>query len=406
MELRNFKYLAMNAEGKMVRGRIEALNRNVCIKYLQSKNYEIKNVIEYRNLLTKLNQITIGKVMSTKQLIFFLKQLGSLLNAGIKLISALELLSIQQENRSQRKLYFELFQQINNGISFSKALSKRPKEFPNLLVQMIEVAELSGNLGDMILKMAEYYENQTKITNDIKSALRMPLVYLAAALLISIGMTVFVFPRIIGLFSSFEGAELPGITKFFLNTGTFFANNALLIFSSVFIFVMLIVILNKKVKRFHYAYSVFKLKIPIFGSLIQMNNQILIANSLSQMLSKGVNSVKALQTVRGVLSNVVYKELITKTLAYIEDGKPFSKAFEESKYIDPIMARMISTGERTGNIPTLMENLSNYYNGISDLRVQQLKNSIQPILLIVVYALVAVMILAIMMPMLSLGSQI
>lgn len=406
MELRNFKYLAMNAEGKMVRGRIEALNRNVCIKYLQSKNYDIKNIIEYRNLFTQLNQITFGKVMSTKQLIFFLKQLGSLLNAGVKLISALELLSIQQENRSQRKLYFELFQQINNGLSFSKALSKRPKEFPNLLVQMVEVAELSGNLGDMILKMAEYYERQTKITNDIKSALRMPLVYLVAAILISIGMTVFVFPKIIGLFATFEGAELPGITRFFLNSGAFLSQHGIFMFSVLFMIIFIIFTLNKKVGRFRYAFSVFKLNIPIFGSLIQMNNQILIANSLSQMLSKGVNSVKALQTVRGVLSNVVYKDLITKTLAYIEDGKPFSKAFEESKFIDPIMARMISTGERTGNIPTLMENLSNYYNGVSDLRVQQLKNSIQPVLLIIVYALVAVMILAIMMPMLSLGSQI
>ena len=137
-----------------------------------------------------------------------------------------------------------------------------------------------------------------------------------------------------------------------------------------------------------------------------MNNQILIANSLSQMLSNGVNSIKALQTTRGILTNVIYKELILKTLKYIEDGKPFAKAFEESNYIDPIMARMISTGEKTGNIPKLMENLSAYYNGVSEMRIQQLKNSIQPILLLVVYAIVGILILAIMLPMLSLGSQI
>jgi len=406
MELRNYKYIATNAEGKSIHGKIEALNRNVVVKYLQSKNYVIKNITEYRSILGKLDQITFGSQLSTKNLIFFLKQLGSLLNAGVKLISALELLSLQQENRVQRKLYFELYQQINNGLTFSKALSKRPKEFPNLLVQMVEIGEISGELGPTVIKMAEYYEHQMKLTTEIKAALRMPLIYLAAALLISAGMLIFVFPNITGLFASFEGAELPGITQMFLNVGVFMKEYALMIFGGLIVLSGIFIYIDRKVPKFHRFLTLLGLKIPIFGSLIQMNNQILIANSLSQMLSNGVNSIKALQTTRGIITNVIYKELILKTLKYIEDGKPFAKAFEESNFIDPIMARMISTGEKTGNIPKLMENLSAYYNGVSEMRIQQLKNSIQPILLLVVYAIVGILILAIMLPMLSLGSQI
>lgn len=406
MELRNFKYLATNADGKTIRGNIEALNRSVVVKYLQSKNYTIQNIKEYNNLLTKLDRISFGRLLNQKQLIFFLKQLGSLLNAGIKLISALELLSLQQENRNQRKVYFELFQQINNGLSFSKALSKRPKDFPSLLVQMIEVGEISGELGITVEKMAEYYETQLKVQTEIKGALRMPIIYLSAAIIISIGMLLFVFPNITGLFQSFEGAQLPGITLMFLNVGEFLKSYALIIFGSIFGLVLLTITLNKYVPQVHRALTLFTLNIPIFGSLIQMNNQIMIANALAQMLSNGVNSLKALQTVKNILSNEIYRELLAKTMKYIEDGKPFSRAFEESNYIDPIMARMMSTGEKTGNIPKLMENLSTYYNGITELRVQQLKNSIQPILLIVVYAIVGVLIIAIMLPMLTLGSQI
>lgn len=406
MELRNYRFLATNADGKTIKGNIEALNRGVVVKYLQSKNYTIQNIKEYNNLLTKLDKFTFGRLLNQKQLIFFLKQLGSLLNAGIKLISALELLSLQQENRNQRKVYFELYQQINNGLSFSRALSKRPKDFPSLLVQMIEVGELSGELGITVEKMAEYYETQLKVQTEIKGALRMPIIYLSAAIIISIGMLLFVFPNITGLFQSFEGAKLPGITLMFLNVGEFLKAYALLIFGSIFILVIIIMLLNKYVTKVHRALTVFTLNIPIFGSLIQMNNQIMIANALAQMLSNGVNSLKALQTVKNILSNVVYRELLAKTMKYIEDGKPFSRAFEESNYIDPIMARMMSTGEKTGNIPKLMENLSTYYNGITELRVQQLKNSIQPILLIIVYAIVGVLIIAIMLPMLTLGSQI
>ncbi len=398
--------MATNADGKQVRGRIEALNRSVCLKYLQTKNYKVSSVKEYKSIISKLDRISFGSSLKSKQLIFFLKQLGSLLKAGVNIVQALELLSLQQDNRVHRKLYFELYQQLYNGFSFSKALSRRPKEFPNLLVQMIEVGELSGNLPDAVIDMANYYEKQIKISNDIKGAIRMPVIYLIATLLIAAGMLIFVFPNITDLFLSFEDAELPGITQFFLDAGNFTANYALFIFGGLAILVLTIWGLNRYVKSVHRAFTVMMLKFPIVGPLLQMNNQIMIANSLSQMLSNGINSLKALQTIRNFIKNTVYRELLTKTINYIEDGKPFSKSFTESPFIDPIMSKMIATGERTGDIPKLMENLAGYYNGVSELKVAQIKNAIQPILLIIVYLMVGVMILAIMMPMLSLGSQI
>ncbi len=406
MELRNYRYVAYNADKKIVRGTVEALNRNVCLKFLQTKNYEIIRLTEYRSLLSKLDQISFGSMLKPKQLVFFLKQLGSLLKAGVKILPALELLSLQQENRLLRKLYFELYQQLYNGYSFSRALNQRPKEFPNLLCQMIEVGEVSGDLPDTILRMSVYYENQMKIISKIKSAVRMPVVYLLLALIISAGMLIFVFPNITDLYASFEGAELPAVTQFFLNAGEFTKNYAVPIFFTVFLVTITIYLLNRYVPKVHYGLTALMLKAPIFGQLLQMNNQILIANSLSQMMGRGINSIHALNTTRNVIKNVIYKDLMTKTLLYIEDGKPFSKSFEESPYIDAIMGKMIATGERSGDIPKLMENLSTYYNGVADLRVEQIRGAIQPILLIVVYGIVGLMILALMMPMLSLGSQI
>ncbi len=406
MQLKNFKYVCINAEGKMIKGKMEAISKSVCIKYLQTKNYKVKEIKEYKNIITKLEQITFGRLLKTKKLVFFLKQLGSLINSGVKLLPALELLSLQQDNKNIRKLYFELYQQVYNGNLLSKAMMKRPKEFPNLLIQMVRVGELSGELAQTILKMAGYYESQMKLTSEIKSATRMPLVYLSAAIIISIGMLLFVFPNITGLFQSFGDAELPGITQFFLDTGTFFQNYILLILGIISVVTITFILLYKKSEQFHFMIQLGLLKLPIFGSLIQMNNQILIANSLSQMLSNGIHSMEALKTTKDIIEHDVYKRLIAKTIDYLQDGRPFSKSFEESPYIDPIMAKMIATGEKTGDIPRLMSNLSEYYNGISELRVQQIKNSIQPILLIIVYAIVGVMILAIMLPMLTLGTQI
>ena len=406
MELRNYKYIAKDNDGKVVKGKIEALNRSVAIKFIQTKNLEIVQMTEYKSIIAKLNSISIGKLINMKQIIFFLKQLGSLLKAGVKLLPALELLSIQQENKILRKLFFELYQNVYNGFSFSKALSNRPKEFPNLLVMMIEVGEVSGDLANTVIRMADYYSNQMKMSSKISGAIRGPMIYLAAALLIAVGMLLFVFPNITGLFSAFGDAKVPGITQAFLDAGDFMIAYSIPLFSSIFAFVLTIILLNKYVEKFHYGLSKVILKTPVFGQLIQMNNQVLIANALAQMMGSGINSLYALKTTRQVVSNVIFKELLTKTIDYVEDGLPFSKAFEESDYIDPIMARMIATGEKSGDIPKLMENLATYYNGVTELRVDQLKNAIQPILLLIVYALVGTMIMALMLPMLSLGGQI
>ena len=303
MQLKNFKYVCINPEGKTVKGKMEAISKSICIKYLQTKNYKVKEIKEYRNIITQLEQITFGRLIKTKQLVFFLKQLGSLIHSGVKLLSALELLSLQQDNRNIRKLYFELYQEVYNGNLLSKAMSRRPKEFPNLLIQMIRVGELSGELSETILSMADYYEKQIKLSSDIKSATRMPLIYLGAAIVISIGMLLFVFPNITGLFASFGDAELPAITQFFLDTGTFFQNYALVIFGTITILVILFVLLYHKNDKFHYVVKLGLLRMPIFGKLIQMNNQILIANSLSQMLSNGIHSMEALKTTKDILEH-------------------------------------------------------------------------------------------------------
>ena len=152
--------------------------------------------------------------------------------------------------------------------------------------------------------------------------------------------------------------------------------------------------------------NIIVLKSPIFGQLVEIYNQIIIANSLAQMMANGVNTLLALKTIKELLKNDIYKEILQKTTDYIQDGQPFSKAFQESEFIDPVMSKMISTGETIGDIPNLMMNLAEYYNDISEMKVEKLKNAIQPILLVIVYSIVGLLLIAIMLPMLSLGEQI
>ncbi|XMB73028.1 type II secretion system F family protein [Mycoplasmatota bacterium WC30] len=406
MKLHKFKYEAINPDGKLVKGTFETINRYTCLKYLESKNLKVKALEDVSNIFTRLNQIVLDSALPKKQLILFLKQLGALLKADIDIMSALELLALQQKNKHRRRLFFEINQNINNGFTFSDSLALYQKEFPKMLVQMIEIGEISGKLAETILKMADYYEKQLKLTSSIKTTIRMPLIYLGVTLLIAVGMVLFVFPSITTLFASLGNAQLPGVTVFFLNASDFFAEYGLIVLAGIVSLALILYLLNRYIPDAHKQFTAFFLKIPIFGQLIQISNQIVIANSLAQMMSSGINSLLAVSTIKELLNNVIYKDVLGKTVDYIKDGQAFSKSFQESDYIDRVMAKMISTGELVGDIPNFMVNLAEYYNDMSEIRIEKIKNALQPILLVIVYAIVGLLLLAIMLPMLSLGEQI
>lgn len=406
MKLHTYKYIAKTKEGKIIKGHIEAISYAFCVKYLQSKNYLIEKVTEHNSLLIRLGQITFGKVISGKQLIFFLKQLGALLSSNINLLDSLELLSLQQENHLIRRLYFEIYLDVYNGFSFSHALGKHDKDFPLLLVRMVEVGEISGTLGESILSMAVFFEKQIKMVSQIKGTIRMPLIYFLATLVIAVGMMIFVFPNMEDLFASFGDAKLPGVTQFLIDAGKYLQLNILMILLITIGAISAFYLAFKYIKKFHFIMTRLFIKIPIFGSLIKTYNQILISNALGQMIKNGINSLQALKTTSTLIKNDVYHELIEQTISYIEDGLPFSKSFMESNYIDPIMSHMIVTGERTGNLPVFLENMAIYYDEVSDLKIQKIRASLQPILLLFVYAMVGALLLALILPMLSLGTQI
>ncbi len=406
MKLHTYKYTAKTKDGKVIKGHLEAISYAFCVKYLQSRNYVIDKVSEHNNVFVKLGQITFGKVLSGKQLIFFLKQLGALLTSNINLLDSLELLSLQQENHLIRRLYFEVYLDVYNGYTFSYALGKHTNDFPLLLVRMVEVGEISGKLASSILEMAKFFEKQFKMVSSIKGTVRMPIIYFLATIAIAIGMMVFVFPNMEDLFASFGNAQLPGITQILIDTGTYLSEN-ILSFALILIgFILAFYLALKFIKSFHLLMTKFSIKIPIFGSLISTYNQILIANSLGQMIKNGINSLQALKTTSTLIKNDVYHAVIVETIKNVEDGLPFSKSFVESNYIDPIMSHMIITGEKSGNLPVFLENMSIYYNEVSDLKIEKIKGALQPILLLFVYAIVGALLLALIMPMLSLGTQI
>lgn len=403
--MRSYKYICIDSQGKRVKGSMDATNKGVCLRFLEGKRMEVLSCVEYSNIFTKFNQINFGSTINEKQLLFFLKQLGSLLTSGIKLIDALELLALQQENKSVRRVLFILHQEVYNGNKMSEVMKMYPNDFPPFLVSMVEVGEMTGELGTVIKQTSDYLENQSALQKQIKSAIMSPVRYLLLAVGVTVAMLLFVFPSIQSTFDSM-GAKLPGVTKFFLKLQEIIMKHGAVVLAVIAAVIVLYIIAYKLSEKFRIFMAKFLLKMPLIGTLIKMQNQIAISNSLAQLMSRGVTATDSLDVTKRVTKNPIYNQILKDAYDNVVDGKPFSKAFEESQFIDPTMARMIATGEKTSEIPKLLTNLSTYYNEVSGTQVAVIKGTLQPILMLFVYGIVAALMMAIMLPQLQLGMNI
>ena len=404
--MKSYRYDAIDANGKRIKGTTEGTNKVMVTRYLESRNLSVMKVEEYSNIFTKLSNISFGQTINAEQLNFYLKQLGSLLTAGVKLVEALEILATQQTNKAIRKIYFIIQQEVYNGNKLSSSFELFPNDFPPLLIAMTEAGEATGDLGATIARAAEYFNSQGKLNKKIKKAVTGPLTYLIGALGVAIAMVIFVFPTFVNMFSEFGSNDMPIFTKIYLVFYDFLMAYGLILAAVIIVVVITFIILKKKSTGFSDAVDMFVLKVPGFGKLIQLNNQILIANTLSQLMGRGVGALPALKVVRKVVQNRIFIKIIDDAIANVEGGKGFAKSFEESSFIDPIMARMISTGEKTSEIPKLLNNLTIYYNEVADVKVAQVEKTIKPVLMLFVYAVVMSLLLAIMMPQLSLASGV
>ena len=407
--MKNFKYTAVNEKGKTVKCTAQGTNRTMVERYLAMQNMSVVSVEEHNTLLTRMQNFSVGASFKPQVLSFYLKQLGALLGAGQKLIDCLEMLAAQQKGASVKRICFILYQEVYNGSKLSKAFELFPDDFPPVVVAMTEAGEATGELSDVLLRTVEYMDNQRRLNGSIKKAIRKPVLYLVGSLAVAVFMTLTVFPQFMALFDGMGdgNVKMPIFTQIFIEflaflkcpwgwgTGIF-----------IVVLVILYIVFNKTSAKFRRQKTLIFLKVPGFGKLIQMNQQIIVAATLSQLMGRGVNANEALEVTQKVTTNPIFQELLAEAHTNVVQGKGFAKAFSESEFIDPIMKRMIETGEKTSQIPELLASLNGYFNEVADVKVKQITATIQPVVMLFVYAIVMCLLMAIMLPQLQLATAV
>ncbi len=399
-----YKWEGMTRQGVMKKGEREAPNQAAVVTWLRQQQVRPRKITEK----TKKAALTIpgfGGGVQSKDIVVFARQFATMIDAGLPLVQCLEILASQQESRVFKKVLYAVKAEVEGGSTFADALSKHPKVFDDLFVNLVAAGEVGGILDTIFLRLAGYLEKAMKLKKKVKGAMVYPTSILFVASCVVAVLLGWVIPIFENMFREFGNAELPGPTVFVINLSRGFKN--------WFPFIVLgIVIL---IFGFKYIYSTPKgrvtidsifLKLPIFGDLIRKVAVARFSRTLATMITSGVPILDALNIVARTAGNRVVENAIMETRASISEGKTMAEPLEESGVFPSMVCQMISVGEATGAMDAMLNKIADFYDDEVDASVGALTALMEPMMMVFLGVVIGGLVMAMYLPVFKLAGAI
>jgi general secretion pathway protein F len=399
-----YHYIAVAAGGKKAKGTITAESAYAARKQLRVRDIHPTNVTEIKGREQGGRLFFFIRKSSKSQLIDFTKQMATLLNSGIKLTEALSVLILQTSDTRFKNTLTDIRDRVVTGESLTDALKDYSDYFDVIYVSMVRVGEVTGSLGANFAAIAAFMEKRQKVESKIITAMIYPAILLTFALGVVIFLTTAVVP-IIGKQIQNTGQELPLITQILMDISY--------VFTSWWVFLLIggLAFIIWAVKRFvatekgAYLRDRLLLALPSFGPLIKQRVVSRFASTLSTLLGSGLPMAEALRVVSEVTGNILMRNAIKQSRDRILAGADIATPLRDSGVIDPAIAHMVSVGEKSGELETMLKNISENLEAHTDVVIERLSAAIEPIIIISVAGLVGVIALAMVLPILKLSAQ-
>lgn len=397
-----FAYTALDSEEKLVKGVLSANSERRALANLKAKKMKVL-VLKKKTFASFFQHIVFGRV-SDVDLLFFVKHLNIMLKAGISLFESIEMLVGQSSGKLKVRLKTVLAE-VSAGSKLSDSLKKYPKDFPELVVELIRTGELSGTLEMNLAYIAGFIRKDIDLKKKVKSAMMYPTLILVAVLGLIMAIGLFVLPKIIPLFGSLN-VELPLSTQILLWFAEFFKDYGLhtaAILMGLIIFVP--IFLNFKWVRpvSHWMY----LRTPVFGKILVQVNLARFFRVFSTLMEAGVPIDSTLSICKNVMRNHSYKSAISRMKISVERGNSMARSISGNPRLFPVLVdNMMVVGERTGNLAESLIYLGQFYEEEVDEKMKNLSTVLEPILLIVIGSLVAFVAFSIIGPIYTLSGGI
>jgi type IV pilus assembly protein PilC len=397
-----FRYKAIGRDKRVINGFIDAANEATAMEILEEKGMTILNLEEEGRKLNFSVTALFNKI-KTKDVVIFARQFSVLISANVTLVQSLKILIDQVENVNLRKVVAEVAEEIDGGARLSDSLAKRPEVFSNFFVNIVRSGETSGKLDEVLNYLADELEKDYDMMSKIKGAMIYPAFITTGLGGVGIFMMVSVVPKLTAVITE-TGGELPFATKVLIALSSFLTK------TWPFLIVLAVggffgIRYFKKTPVGKMFFDSWLLRLPIFGLLFQRIYLVRFARSLQTLLVGGVNISKALSISSEVVSNEVYKNIIEETIKEVEDGNSITSVFENRKEIPRMVSQMLSIGEKSGRLDSVLGRITNFYTREIDNIIANLMSLMEPIIMVVMGVGVGLMVAAIILPMYKMASS-
>lgn len=395
-------YRAVAADGKAVRGLIDAKDAKEVAYYL--RNHDLTPIKITPVGKTGLARIPFFNKPKLQDLIFFTRQLASMLTAGLTLMQSLEIIKNQMPNPLMLEAIQDIIAGVESGNVFSSTLEKYPNIFPPVYTALIRTSESSGLLDKVLLRLADNLEKQDKLQRTIKGALMYPAIVVGVMILVMVIMLLFVVPQ---LSSLYEGVNLslPLSTKIVLGISALFTKSWYITLTAIIIFIYFFRKWYKS-EPGRLVVDKYLLKAPVFGKLIMQTMMAEFTRTLGLLISSGSLVVNSLNQCSDIVSNTLYKDAILLVSKRVEKGITMGDALEASPLFPPMVVEMVKIGEQTGKLEDSLMRSSEYFEREVDQAVKNLTTLIEPIIIVFLALGVGFLIFSIITPIYGLISSV
>ena len=398
-----YSWEARSRTGSQQKGAMEGANKGVVEAQLKKLGFSAISIKEARGGGFKIPGMGVKKV-ETKEVVIFTRQFATMIDSGLPLVHCLDILSSQQENKTFKEVLFRVKESVESGSTFADALSKHPKVFDQLYVNLVSAGEVGGILDTILNRLAAYIEKAMKLKKQIKGAMVYPATVMSIAVVVVGVILVFVIPTFARMFEEF-GGELPGPTKIVIAMSNFIVRYLVVIIGLIFAAIA-------GFKRYYatksgrYQIDRLALKAPVIGPLIRKVSVAKFTRTLGTMVSSGVPIMDGLEIVAKTAGNKIVEEAIYSVRQAISEGKTIAEPLAECGVFPPMVVQMIAVGEATGAMDTMLNKIADFYDEEVDTAVGAMTAMLEPLLMVFLGTVVGGLVVAMYLPIFKIAGTV
>ena len=398
-----YNYRAVTRDGRNVEGAYEGKDKKEIITKIRNADQMPIEITE-ASQSKDIKDLQLTNKVKTKDIAIFCRQFYTMLNSGVTIVSCLDILRKQTESKKLSKVLNHVYEDVLTGSSFSDSVKRYEDVFPSLLVNMIEAGEVSGNLDNIMDRMATHYEKEYKINNKVKGAMAYPMVLSGLSIIIVVFLLTFIMPTFTGMFED-SGVPLPTPTRILLGISDSL-QNYWYIFIVVIGSLVYATIKYTSTKQGKLLVDSTKLKIPIIKGVTSKIITSRFSRTLSTLMISGVPLIESLDIVSRIVGNSLVEKGILDAKEDVRKGTSLSTPLQKISAFPPMLIQMLEIGEESGSLDDILEKTANFYDDEVEVAIQQMTTMLEPLMIVVMALVIGFIVISMMLPMFDMMNTI